>query len=323
MDGYPVRCDPWNGNAMKLLILGCKGQLGWELQRSLAPLGQVVALERDASSNVDGLCGDLSQPDALAETVRRVAPHVIVNAAAYTAVDKAESDVETAMRVNAAAPAVLARVAADLGAWIVHYSTDYVFDGSSDLPWKEDDTTGPLSVYGASKLAGEEGVRASLQHVILRTSWVYGARGGNFARTMLRLAATRETLQVVNDQFGAPTGADLLADITAHIVRSAVHSETKGAALAGTYHAAADGCTTWFDYANYAIAQARIAHPALKIVAKEVLPVPSSQFPVAARRPHNSRLDTRKLRETFGLHLPPWQQGVARMISEMDHVPNP
>ena len=304
---------------MKILLLGRDGQVGWELQRSLAPLGEVVALGRDSTTNPQGLCGDLTQPDALADTVRQVAPQVIVNAAAHTAVDKAESEVALATAINAVAPGVLADEAQRLGAWLVHYSTDYVFDGSGEQPWRESDATGPLSVYGRTKLGGEQTIQSSgCKHLIFRTSWVYAARGGNFARTMIRLAQTRELLQVINDQFGAPTGADLLADVTAHAVRQCAHSDLgDGDSVAGIYHLAASGCTTWFDYANYVLAQVGIAYPAIKLIAKEVRPVATSAFPTPARRPHNSRLDTTKLQTIFGLTLPPWQHGVARMLSEI------
>lgn len=307
---------------MKILLLGRDGQVGWELQRSLAPLGDVVALGRDASSNPEGLCGDLTQLDALADTVRKVRPDVIVNAAAHTAVDKAESEVELARTLNALAPGVLADEAQRLGAWLVHYSTDYVFDGSGGQPWKETDPTGPLSVYGRTKLEGEQAVSRCARHLIFRTSWVYAARGGNFAKTMLRLAKERETLQVIDDQLGAPTGADLLADVTAHAIRQAracAMNDDNHAALSGIYHLVAGGCTSWFEYAKYVIALAERAQPAIKIVAKNVNPVPTSALPTAARRPHNSRLDTTKLQTTFGLVLPQWQAGVKRMLNEIDY----
>ncbi len=308
---------------MKILLLGREGQVGWELQRSLAPLGEVIALARDASSNPQGLCGDLTRLDDLAQTVRQVAPDAIVNAAAHTAVDKAESEPDLAHTINALAPGVLADEAQSLGAWLVHYSTDYVFDGSGDTPWKETDATGPLSVYGSTKLQGERAVARCQKHLIFRTSWVYAARGGNFAKTMIRLAQTRETLQVINDQHGVPTGADLLADVTAHCLRQvqsanpAAHQE-----LAGIYHLAASGATTWFAYANYVLAQVAIAQPAIELVANEVRPVPTSAFPTPARRPHNSRLNTNKIQAAFGLRLPPWKDGVARMLSEIEHVPS-
>ena len=294
---------------MKILLFGANGQVGWELQRSLSPLGELIALDRHSTE----LCGDLTDLNGIADTVRCVVPDVIVNAAAYTAVDKAESDVETAQIVNAVAPGVLAQAASASGAWLVHYSTDYVFDGSGSQPWVETDPTRPLNVYGRTKLEGEQRIVSQCaKHLIFRTSWVYAARGGNFAKTMLRLAQERETLTVINDQFGAPTGADMLADVTAHAI---VQAQTKPA-HAGLYHLAAGGETTWFDYAKYVITQSIRAQAAIKIVANKIEPVATSAFPTAAARPHNSRLNTDKLRHTFGLQLAPWQQGVARMLAE-------
>ena len=296
---------------MKILLLGKNGQVGWELQRALAPLGELTALDRQGD---DGLCGDLTNLDGLAATVRAVQPQVIVNAAAYTAVDKAEGEPELAQRINAEAPAALAREAAALGALLVHYSTDYVFDGSGSAPWAEDAPTGPLGVYGATKLAGEQAiVQTGCPHLILRTSWVYAARGGNFARTMLRLAQERERLTVIDDQWGAPTGAELIADVTAHAVAQARQQPAK----AGIYHLTAAGETTWFSYAKYVLALAGQAQTAIKIKATELLPIPTSAYPTPARRPHNSRLDTRKLQTRFGLALPPWQHGVSRMLAEI------
>ena len=294
---------------MKILLLGKNGQVGWELQRSLAPLGELLALDRHSTD----FCGDLSQPERLAQTVRDYRPDVIVNAAAHTAVDKAESEPELARLLNATAPGALAQAAKALGAWLVHYSTDYVFNGQGDAPWQEDSATGPLSVYGQSKLEGEQAIAASgCKHLIFRTSWVYAARGGNFAKTMLRLAAERERLTVINDQHGAPTGADLIADVTAHAIRSVMHQ----ADLAGVYHLVAAGETTWHGYASHVIAQARILRPELALKVSEIAPVPTASFPTPAQRPLNSRLSTHKLQQAFGLVLPPWQQGVDRLLAE-------
>ncbi|MDP3190990.1 dTDP-4-dehydrorhamnose reductase [Rhodoferax sp.] len=298
---------------MKILLLGKNGQVGWELQRSLAPLGELIALDRHSSE----FCGDLANQAGLADTVRTVRPDVIVNAAAYTAVDKAESEPELASAINAHAPEVLAREAAELGAWLVHYSTDYVFGGGGDRPWCEDDPTFPLNVYGQTKLLGEHMIDwVCPRHLIFRTSWVYAARGGNFAKTMLRLAQERDQLKVINDQFGAPTGAELIADVTAHAIRQVRQPGADTQALAGIYHLVASGCTTWFDYAQYVIAQARKLQPGLAIKSTAIEPVPTSAFPTPAQRPLNSRLDTRKLQETFGLSLPEWQLGVDRMLAE-------
>jgi dTDP-4-dehydrorhamnose reductase len=294
---------------MKILLLGKNGQVGWELQRSLAPLGQVLALDRNSTD----FCGDLNQPERLAQTVRDWRPDVVVNAAAHTAVDKAESEPELARCLNATAPAALAQAAAELGAWLVHYSTDYVFNGQGEKPWQESDATGPLSVYGQTKLEGEQAIVASgCKHLIFRTSWVYAARGGNFAKTMLRLAAERERLTVIDDQHGAPTGADVIADITAHAIRGVMRQPE----LAGVYHLVAAGETTWHGYASHVIAQARQIQPALALKVSEIAPVATASFPTPAQRPLNSRLSTHKLQQAFGLVLPPWQQGVDRLLAE-------
>ncbi len=296
---------------MKILLLGKNGQVGWELQRSLAPLGDVVALDFDSTG---ALTADFSKPESLAATVRAVRPDIIVNAAAHTAVDRCESEPDLARALNATAPAVLAREAKAQGAWLLHYSTDYVFDGSGDAPRAEDAETGPLSVYGRTKLEGEEAIRASgCRHLILRTSWVYAARGGNFAKTMLKLAAERDRLTVIDDQIGAPTGADLLADVSAHALRQAIERPE----LSGTYHAVAQGETSWHGYAMHVIEHARAAGKPIKVAAERIEPVPTSAFSTAAARPKNSRLDTRKLRATFALSMPPWQAGVDRMLAEV------
>ncbi|MBP6777594.1 MAG: dTDP-4-dehydrorhamnose reductase [Piscinibacter sp.] len=296
---------------MKILLLGRSGQVGWELQRALAPLGELVALDFDSPAPH---CADFTRPDELARTVRELSPQLIVNAAAHTAVDKAETEPALAHAINAEAPAVLAREAAALGAWLVHYSTDYVFDGSGTVPWAEDAPTGPLGVYGRTKLAGEEAIRASgCAHLILRTSWVYAARGGNFARTMLRLAAERDDLSVIADQIGAPTGAELLADVTAHAVRTA----RADPALSGTYHVAAAGETSWHGYARHVIEFARAAGRPIRVAPDRIAAIPTSAYPTPARRPLNSRLDTRKFERTFGLALPDWRLGVERMLREV------
>ena len=294
---------------MKILLFGKGGQVGWELQRSLAPLGEVVALDHDSTDH----CGNFSNPAGLLDTVRDVKPDIIVNAAAHTAVDKAESEPDLVRTLNATAPGLLAQEAQRLGAWFVHYSTDYVFDGSGSRAWKETDTPAPLSVYGQTKLEGEQLIQAACQqHLVFRTSWVYAARGGNFARTMLRLAQERDRLTVIDDQIGAPTGAELLADVTAHALLQAMRRPED----AGLYHLAASGETSWWGYARHVLAEAQRLQPDLQLKASEVLAVPSSAFATAARRPHNSRLDTRKLQTTFDLHLPAWQEGVDRMLAE-------
>ena len=294
---------------MKILLLGKNGQVGWELQRSLAPLGELIALDRNST-----LCGDLTQLNALAETVRSIKPDIIVNAAAHTAVDKAESEVELARSLNALAPAVLATEAKRINAWLIHYSTDYVFDGSGNKPWLETDATGPLNVYGATKLEGEQLIQQSgCKHLIFRTSWVYGARGGNFAKTMLKLAQEHDSLNVINDQIGAPTGADLLADITAHAIRIARQQSD----VSGLYHLLAEGETTWHGYAGFVLGLAQNAGIQLKVKPEAINAVPTSAFPTPAKRPHNSRMNTAKLQNVFDLRLPNWQMGVVRMMSEV------
>ncbi|MBP9907547.1 MAG: dTDP-4-dehydrorhamnose reductase, partial [Rhodoferax sp.] len=288
--------------------------VGWELQRSLSPLGELIALDNDSTE----LCGDFTNLPGLADTIRTVRPDVIVNAAAHTAVDKAESEPALARSINALAPQVLATESAQLGAWLVHYSTDYVFDGSGSTPRVETDPTGPLSEYGRNKLEGEQLIAAANpRHLIFRTSWVYAARGGNFAKTMLRLAQERDKLTVINDQIGAPTGADLLADITAHAIRQVFQQEELTETTAGIYHLVAAGETNWFEYAKHVLAQAKQAQPAIEFKVTDIQPVPTSAFPTPARRPHNSRLNTAKLQRTFGLTLPHWQVGVNRMLAEI------
>lgn len=295
---------------MKILLFGKGGQVGWELQRSLAPLGEVVAL----GTGSQNLCGDFTNLDGIVETIRAVAPDVIVNAAAYTAVDKAESEPDLSRTINALAPGLLAEEAKRSGACLIHYSTDYVFDGSGDKPWLETDPVAPLSVYGKTKLEGEEAIRATgCRHLIFRTSWVYAARGGNFAKTMLRLAGERDQLTVINDQIGAPTGADLLADITAHAIRVTLQRPE----VSGLYHLVAGGQTSWHEYASFVIDFARQAGVKIKVSSEAIQPVPTSAFPLPAQRPKNSRLDTCKLQNTFDLNLPHWQSGITRMLTEI------
>lgn len=295
---------------MKVLLFGKGGQVGWELQRSLASLGELICLDFDSTD----FCGDFSNPDGIANTVRTIAPDIIVNSAAHTAVDKAESEPALAYAINAQTPGVLAQEAKKSGAWLVHYSTDYVFNGSGEQPWVETDTTAPLSVYGKTKLQGEQAIIASgCKHLIFRTSWVYAARGGNFAKTMLKLAQERENLKVIDDQIGAPTGADLLADITSHAIRMARHNSD----ISGLYHLVASGHTSWYDYARFVIDFARDADLKIKVADNAIERVPTTAFPTPAQRPKNSRLNTSKIQSTFGVHLPHWQHGVQRMLSEI------
>lgn len=293
---------------MDILLFGKNGQVGWELQRALAPLGNLIALDRHSKE----YCGDLSNPAGIAATIRSLKPQVIVNASAWTAVDKAESEVEQAHLINATAPGEMAKAAEEVGAWLVHYSTDYVFNGSGSQPWQETDATGPLNVYGQSKLAGEALISQHCsRHLIFRTSWVYAARGNNFAKTMVRLAEEREALSVINDQFGAPTGADLIADCTAHAIRQALVEPQ----VSGLYHLIASGETSWHEYASMVIDHVRQQGRALKV--QKIDAVASSAFPVAATRPANSRLATAKFTGTFNLVLPSWQTGVKRLLDEL------
>jgi dTDP-4-dehydrorhamnose reductase len=295
---------------MKILLLGCQGQLGWELQRSLSPLGELIALTRHSTL----ACGDLADLTKLAATVQTLKPDVVVNAAAYTAVDQAQTNAALAHQINTLGPATLARETAKLGAWLVHYSTDYVFDGSGCHAWREDDATAPLNVYGQTKREGEQLIQAAnARHLILRTSWLYGAHGNNFAKTMLRLAQARSTLHVIADQIGAPTGADLVADVSAHALHQLQHKPH----AAGLYHVSAAGETSWHGYTQYLLAQARQQQPHLPITATQVLAVPSSAFASAAQRPLNSRLASQKFQTTFALTLPAWQVGVARFVAQM------
>lgn len=294
---------------MKILLLGKNGQLGWELQRALAPLGDVWAPSRAEGADLERI-GDLT------ELAFGSGAQVIVNAAAYTAVDRAEeaSEQERCMDINAGAPAGLAMVARETGALLVHYSSDYVFDGVGDTPWNEEASPGAESVYGESKAAGDFAIQTSgCVHLILRTSWVYGARGQNFAKTMLRLAQEREELRIVSDQIGAPTGADLLADVTAHMVRHTLVNVSLG----GLYNVVPSGYTSWHGYAAHLIEHARMRGLPICTRPDGIIPVTSADYSSAAVRPLNSRLDTQKVQKTFALHLPPWTSGVERLVDEL------
>ncbi|AVR05011.1 dTDP-4-dehydrorhamnose reductase [Pluralibacter gergoviae] len=293
---------------MNILLFGKTGQVGWELQRSLAPLGNLIALDVHSSD----YCGDFSNPQGIADTVRRVRPDVIVNAAAHTAVDKAESEMDFAQLLNATTVEAIAKAASEIDAWVIHYSTDYVFPGTGDSPWSETDETAPLNVYGKTKLAGEKALQTyCTKHLIFRTSWVYASRGNNFAKTMLRIAKDRADISVINDQFGAPTGAELLADCTAHAIRIAQSRPE----VAGLYHLVAGGITTWYDYAALVFDEARNAGMTLSL--KTLSPVSTSAYVTPALRPANSRLDTTRFQQQFGLTLPDWEVGVRRMLEEL------
>lgn len=291
-----------------ILLLGRNGQVGWELRRSLAVLGEVKAVGR-------AQC-DLADTEAVRRLVRETAPRMIVNAAAYTAVDRAETDEAAAARINAELPAVLAGAAADCGAWLVHYSTDYVFDGAKPTPYTEDDAPAPLGAYGRGKLAGEHAVRAYARHVILRTSWVFGLHGGNFLKTMLRLARERRELRVVDDQHGAPTSAAFIADTTAHVLAALA----AGRGAAGLYHLSASGTTSWCGYARYVLAEAARLGLALTCRADGVQAIASRDWPTPAPRPANSRLDTRRLTEVFGLYPAAWQTQVSHVLRTLVEI---
>ncbi len=291
----------------RILLIGADGQVGWELRRTLAPLGEVIA------ASLDGACGprvELSDPRSLSSLVQEVAPDAVVNAAAYTAVDKAESEGELAQRINAEAPGMLGGLLRDRGVPVVHYSTDFVFSGESDRPYREDDEPGPLSVYGETKLGGEQSLMATgANAIILRTSWVYGVRGNNFLLTMLRLFGEREELRVVDDQVGSPTWSRMLAEVTAQILCRILRGELEAERVKGIYHATNHGETSWFDFAR----------AILEISARRcsLLPIPTTEYPAPASRPAYSVLDNSKLRETFGLVLPHWEASLRQCMDDL------
>lgn len=294
---------------MKILLTGKNGQVGFELGRALAPLGEICAVDQED--------GDFTKEASVRELVRRVQPDVVVNPAAYTAVDRAESEPDVAHAVNAMAPRVIGEEADKLGALVIHYSTDYVFDGGKRGFYTEEDETRPQNVYGQSKREGELTLQgATTRHLILRTSWVVGAHGVNFAKTILRLAAERDRLKVVADQWGAPTSAALLADVTAHLIREWRH-KGDGQFPYGLYHLVAGGETNWCDYARFVVAEAVAAGQSLTLSPDTIEAIPSSDYPTAAKRPANSRLDTGKFRETFDLTLPDWRDGVRHVLRQL------
>ena len=291
---------------MKILVIGKNGQVGHALQRSLAPLGELIAVDRQRCD-----LADLATIDA---TLDAEQPNIIVNAAAYTAVDKAESEPELAHQINAAAPTHLAKAAHAAGALLIHYSTDYVFDGNQSEPYVETDAVAPQSSYGRSKLAGEQGIaRHHAKHLILRTSWVHSEHGGNFIKTILRLAQQKDTLNIVADQIGTPTGATLIADVTAQLI--ARHQQ--GIGPYGCYHLTASGHTTWYDYARLLVQYARQAGIPLHTSPEAIHPIATADYPTPARRPANSRLDTTKLCRTFDIALPTWETGVQETIARL------
>jgi dTDP-4-dehydrorhamnose reductase len=295
-----------SGKTPRFLVTGANGQLGFELQRALAPLGEVVACGRDACN--------LSNPDSIRAAVRAAKPDVIFSAGAYTAVDKAESEPDLARAINATAPGILGEEAAKLDALVIHFSTDYVFDGTKPSAYREEDATNPLGVYGKTKLEGENALAASgADHLIFRTSWVFGAHGKNFIKTILRLASSRDELRIVADQFGAPTGAALLADTSTHIATRYLRDGRENFPF-GLYHLAASGETSWHGFAQHIVAKAAAANSPLQATIDRILPIPAAEYPTPAARPANSRLDTSKFRTVFGLHLPDWKHGVDQVL---------
>lgn len=298
---------------MKILLFGKNGQIGWELQRSLAPLGQVIAL----NSRSEEFCGNLADFSGIKKTLWQISPDVIVNAAAYTAVDKAESEPEQAYALNAEAPGILAQEAKKLDAWLIHYSTDYVFNGHGEQPYREVDDSDPLNVYGKSKLQGERNIVASgCSHLIFRTSWVYATYGNNFIKTILRLAQQRDKLTVIDDQIGSPTGAELIADITAHAVRTIEQKPE----ISGLYHLTSSGSTSWYGFSQFILEYAKRSNYPLRVQTETLQPILSKDFPTPAKRPRNSRLNTEKLTKTFDLRLPAWQSGAARTLIELFEI---
>ena len=287
--------------------MGKNGQVGSELQVALKALGDVIALDRNGTAEY---CGDLANLEGLRQAIRLIKPDIIVNAAAYTAVDKAESEPNLAKTINTDAVRLLAEEAKTLGALLVHYSTDYVFDGSGTKPWVENDVTGPLSIYGKTKLDGEKAIVASgCKYLIFRTSWVYGKQGNNFAKTILWLAGERESLNIINDQFGAPTGADLIAEVTVNAIEQTLSNPQ----LQGLYHLAPQGECSWYDYANLVMETAKSKGVTFKC--HEMLPIPAEQYSTTAKRPQNSRLDTTKFTDAFGMVLPYWEVGVTLLVN--------
>ena len=296
---------------MKILLLGANGQVGWELQRSLLSLGKVKACDRSTA--------DLADLDGLRELIRDYSPDVIVNAAAYTAVDKAESDIDTATLINATAVGLLADEASKLSAWLIHYSTDYVFDGTKDGTYTETDSVNPRSVYGSTKLQGEELIKQSAcKFLIFRTSWVYASRGANFAKTMIRLAQEKDTLSVVSDQIGVPTSAELIADVTAHCIYQIRQNTILAQDATGIYNLVPNGEVSWYSFARFVIKQAQVLGCEMRFDADEIKPIMTAEYPLPAKRPLNSKLDTKKIRNTFNIYLPEWQIHASRMINELN-----
>ncbi|HFO0561137.1 MULTISPECIES: dTDP-4-dehydrorhamnose reductase [Providencia] len=293
---------------MKILLLGKNGQVGWELQRALSPLGELVALERHSKD----YCGDLSNPNKLAETIKLLKPDVIVNAAAYTAVDKAEDEAELSRLINSEAVKTLAQSAEKINALLIHYSSDYVFSGEGEHFWSEDDKTSPLNMYGKTKLEGEQNIQTYCSnHLILRTSWVYSTFGNNFAKTILNLAKKKEKLSVIDDQYGAPTSAELIADCTAIALVQTLQDKNK----CGVYHLVSSGSTNWYLYTKLVTHEAQ--NNGIKLALKELNAIPATDYHLPAKRPYNSKMNNNKFKKTFNIELPSWELGVKRLIKEL------
>ena len=295
---------------MKILLLGANGQVGWELRRSLAPLGEIRAYDRHT--------GNLQKLDDLSRLIRDFSPEAIVNAAAYTSVDKAESELDEAFLINSKAVEFLAKEAKLLNAWFIHYSTDYVFDGLKSGAYIETDTPNPQSVYGQTKYDGEESIKESkVKHLIFRTAWVYSKRGTNFIKTMIQLAKKQDELKVVNDQIGAPTGAELIADVTALCLYQIAQYNNSAHNLSGTYHLTPTGETSWHGFAQFIIAEALGLGVNFRASFENVQAISTSEYPLPAKRPSNSLLDTKKICNTFNVYMPPWQTHVERLFKEL------
>ena len=296
---------------MKILLLGKNGQVGWELQRSLAPLGEVISLDRNG---LNQWCGDLSKPDQIYQTIVDIAPNVVVNASAYTAVDLAETEQDMANLINYVAVGKIAEACAQIKALLVHYSTDYVFDGEGVSVFNEADALKPLNIYGQTKALGEQAIQnAQCNYLIFRTSWVFAQKGKNFLKTMLTLSQQREELSIIDDQIGAPTSAELIADVSAHAIVQTLRDQTK----IGIYHLVASGETSWFEYANYIFEQAK--NLGVNLAIQQVNPIPTAAYPTPAKRPHNSRLNNQKIQHAFQIYLPDWKVHVQRTVVEVFH----
>lgn len=303
----------------KILLIGKNGQVGWELQRTLQPLGEVIPVGRRPTPHTSHLTIDLENPDSIQSVVSEVKPGLIVNAAAYTAVDKAEEEPDLAMAINGIAPGILAEEAKRVGAAIIHYSTDYVFDGTKDTPYTEDDAPNPINMYGKTKLAGEQAVQAiDVPYLILRSSWVYGARGNNFVLTILRLARERDELRIVDDQIGTPTWSRMIAETTAQIlVQCLAPSDNDTQPLvcnSGVYHLSASGQTSWYGFAKFILSH---ADKLLQNRKTRLIPISSAEYPSAAQRPPNSLLNHEKLMRRYGLAMPDWEDGLELCLEEM------